>query len=187
MLAFTQRTLCCTIHQPSAAVFQTFDKLLLLCKGQTLYFGPVKKCREHFEEIGFTSMQANPAEFVIAIATEISSSDSHDRTRGVFHLSDDDKVALSLDEVASKATLRLPQSDRDVISNPPRASAASFSASYATQLTVEVSEIVNCLPTIMILLRRDLLGMSRRSFWPAVTVRTTLVGIFIGLEILSLL
>lgn len=38
------QAILCTIHQPSAILFQRFDRLLLLAKGgQTVYFGPIGK------------------------------------------------------------------------------------------------------------------------------------------------
>ena len=41
-----------SIHQPSAATFQLFDKLLLLSQGQTCYFGSVSKVSPFFSSIG---------------------------------------------------------------------------------------------------------------------------------------
>lgn len=35
------QAILCTIHQPSAMLFQRFDRLLLLLKGRTIYFGDV--------------------------------------------------------------------------------------------------------------------------------------------------
>lgn len=38
-LAKSGQAVLCTIHQPSAMLFQRFDRLLLLEKGRTVYFG----------------------------------------------------------------------------------------------------------------------------------------------------
>ena len=43
MLAETGRSVVVTIHQPRSEIFHSFDKILLLCRGQVAYFGsPVK-------------------------------------------------------------------------------------------------------------------------------------------------
>jgi ABC-type multidrug transport system ATPase subunit len=67
-LALCGRTLLCAIHQPSAAVFHRFDKLLLLSQGHAIYFGPTSRCRTHFEALGYTFAQTNPADFALAVA-----------------------------------------------------------------------------------------------------------------------
>ncbi|CAM9737972.1 unnamed protein product [Ascophyllum nodosum] len=47
-VAATQRTVICTIHQPSTYLFEMFDALLLLKKGgQTVFFGPLGDNSEH--------------------------------------------------------------------------------------------------------------------------------------------
>lgn len=43
------RTVICTIHQPSAAIFQKFDDVFLLANGYLTYSGPVKQMPEFFE------------------------------------------------------------------------------------------------------------------------------------------
>ncbi|KAM6506713.1 Multidrug resistance protein [Fusarium solani] len=62
----------CTIHQPSAMLFQRFDRLLLLAKGgKTVYFGDVGKNSEvmtaYFERHGAPACppDANPAEWML--------------------------------------------------------------------------------------------------------------------------
>jgi len=71
-LANNNRTVICTIHQPTPATFALFDKLLLLAMGRTCYFGDVKDAPEYFVKMGYTwdsrKNGANPAEFVVAVA-----------------------------------------------------------------------------------------------------------------------
>ena len=53
-----------TIHQPSNKTYELFDKVMLLAKGQTVYFGPRDRLTEHFESLGFPCPQfANPADY----------------------------------------------------------------------------------------------------------------------------
>ncbi|CAG8978076.1 hypothetical protein HYALB_00000748 [Hymenoscyphus albidus] len=57
-----------SIHQPSTTTFQLFDKLLLLSKGRSHYFGPVQDIESHFKANGFPlPMHMNPAEFLLEL------------------------------------------------------------------------------------------------------------------------
>jgi ATP-binding cassette subfamily G (WHITE) protein 2 (PDR) len=78
------QAILCTIHQPSAMLFQRFDRLLFLAKGgRTVYFGPVgessKTLTSYFERHGAASCPpaANPAEWMLEVigAAPGSSSD----------------------------------------------------------------------------------------------------------------
>lgn len=64
----------CTIHQPSAMLFQRFDRLLLLEKGgRTVYFGEIgdnsETMRSYFERNGRHRCpdEANPAEWMLEV------------------------------------------------------------------------------------------------------------------------
>ena len=70
-LAAAGQAILCTIHQPNAALFENFDRLLLLQRGgQTVYFGPIGKdalvlrnyLKEHGAEAGKSD---NVAEFML--------------------------------------------------------------------------------------------------------------------------
>ena len=45
--------ICCTIHQPSTAVFNGFDRIMLLSKGRIAYLGPAGKTASYFASIGY--------------------------------------------------------------------------------------------------------------------------------------
>lgn len=70
-LADSGMTILCTIHQPSALLFEQFDRLLLLQRGgQVVYFGPIgydaKHILQYFAERGAPApADANPAEFML--------------------------------------------------------------------------------------------------------------------------
>jgi ATP-binding cassette subfamily G (WHITE) protein 2 (PDR) len=67
----------CTIHQPSAILFQEFDRLLFLAKGgRTVYFGDIGKnsrtLLEYFESSGARKCgdEENPAEYMLEIVNQ---------------------------------------------------------------------------------------------------------------------
>jgi ATP-binding cassette subfamily G (WHITE) protein 2 (PDR) len=88
-LADNGQAVLATIHQPSAILFQEFDRLLFLAKGgKTVYFGDIGKNSEtllnYFESNGAEKCDddANPAEYMLTMvgagATGKSTKDWHD-------------------------------------------------------------------------------------------------------------
>ncbi|KZT26095.1 pleiotropic drug resistance ABC transporter [Neolentinus lepideus HHB14362 ss-1] len=88
-LADRGQAILCTIHQPSAELFQVFDRLLLLRKGgQTVYFGNLGRQAttmiDYFEKHGSRKCDSseNPAEFMLDVigagATASTDKDWHD-------------------------------------------------------------------------------------------------------------
>ncbi|XP_065846979.1 ABC transporter G family member 22-like isoform X2 [Euphorbia lathyris] len=63
------KTVITTIHQPSSKIFSKFDKLILLGKGRSLFFGKPSEAMPYFSSIGYSPLIAmNPAEFLIDLA-----------------------------------------------------------------------------------------------------------------------
>eukprot|EP00736_Rhodelphis_marinus_P010117 Rmarinus@m.24807 len=65
------RTTFITIHQPSAELFQLFDKVVLLNKGETVYFGPASSIVDYFTSAPLNYELArfeNPADFIIKVS-----------------------------------------------------------------------------------------------------------------------
>ena len=59
-----------SIHQPSTATFNLFDKLLLMSQGKTHYFGGVEGVAAHYEALGYQMpVHVNPAEFVLEMVS----------------------------------------------------------------------------------------------------------------------
>lgn len=71
-LANQNRTVICTIHQPSDQTFALFDVLLLLAKGRVIYFGRVSEAIDYFMNNSPYHFPyrtgSNPADYVIAVA-----------------------------------------------------------------------------------------------------------------------
>jgi ABC-type multidrug transport system ATPase subunit len=70
-LANQNRTVICTIHQPSPRTYFLFDKLLLLAHGKVIYFGPARDVVSYFVTSPYAYKYVrgtNPADFVISVA-----------------------------------------------------------------------------------------------------------------------
>lgn len=78
-LADNGQAVLCTIHQPSAILFQQFDRLLFLRKGgKTVYFGNIgdnsRTLLDYFENNGARKCgeDENPAEYMLEIVGDFS-------------------------------------------------------------------------------------------------------------------
>jgi ABC-type multidrug transport system ATPase subunit len=49
-----------SIHQPSTATFELFDKLMLLSRGKVSYNGPVKEVKDYLAGLGYNVSTENP-------------------------------------------------------------------------------------------------------------------------------
>lgn len=69
-LSGTGATVIATIHQPSAATFQCFQRLLLLASGKACYAGPISSTQPqaYFGDAGYPCPEFhNPADFVLEV------------------------------------------------------------------------------------------------------------------------
>jgi hypothetical protein len=69
-LTTTNKTIICTVHQPSDDMLEIWDNLILLSSGQIVYSGPIRLLDDHLKRIGFRTpeySQQNPVEFALEL------------------------------------------------------------------------------------------------------------------------
>lgn len=70
-LAAEGRTIICTIHQPSALIFETFDHIYALAEGQCIYQGSHSNVVPFLSQLNLVCPPFNnPADFLLEIATD---------------------------------------------------------------------------------------------------------------------
>ncbi|KAL8681770.1 MAG: hypothetical protein Q9186_002159 [Xanthomendoza sp. 1 TL-2023] len=95
-----------SIHQPSTATFDLFDKLLLLSAGQTCYFGSVSSTRPYMEARGSPiPLYVNPAEFLLDLTSSDFANDSHEANANIARLHADWRDCPDAESLASSMPL----------------------------------------------------------------------------------
>ncbi|KAJ1642731.1 ATP-binding cassette transporter snq2 [Coemansia asiatica] len=138
-LAADGQTILCTIHQPSALLFEQFDRLLLLVRGgHTVYFGDLgrdaEKLIRYFEDHGAEKCppDANPAEYILDVVG--SSNPSADKSWPEIWSQSDEKTLVD-QEIA-----RINQLKHDSPSDDPEASLDN-SRKYARLLPFQIQVV----------------------------------------------
>ncbi|XP_031640929.1 ATP-binding cassette sub-family G member 1 [Contarinia nasturtii] len=68
-LAAQGRTIICTIHQPSARLFQQFEQVYILAMGECLYQGGTEKIVPYLQSVNLPCpMYHNPADYIVELA-----------------------------------------------------------------------------------------------------------------------
>ncbi|CAF3970886.1 unnamed protein product [Adineta steineri] len=70
-LAMQGKTIITSIHQPSSQIFQSFDQLILLADGKTIFMGKPSDALPYFATLGHQSPpQYNPADYVMDLVNQ---------------------------------------------------------------------------------------------------------------------
>lgn len=141
-LADHGQAVLCTIHQPSAILFQQFDRLLLLAKGgKTLYFGPIgessKTFTGYFERNGARTCgpDENPAEWMLEVTGAASGSQCSQDWVAIWNESAERRtVKTELAQMREKLSLQSPRIDDPDALRP-------FATSFTTQLRVVLPRV----------------------------------------------
>ena len=73
------RTVLCTIHQPSSAIFNSFDRIILIAEGRVAFAGDTERALEFFASQGYECPRNyNPADFLVAIMATGSRTENGD-------------------------------------------------------------------------------------------------------------
>lgn len=141
-LADNGQAVLCTIHQPSATLFQEFDRLLLLdMGGKTVYFGNIGDSSEtlssYFERNGARpcSRDENPAEWMLDIIGAAPGSETTQDWPKIWNHSEERKTVK-----AELAHMKRTLSQQSVPAIDPNA-LRPFAAPFITQLQAVLARV----------------------------------------------
>lgn len=130
------QAILCTIHQPSAMLFQRFDRLLFLAKGgKTVYFGDIgpksSTLADYFEKNGAPKLppNANPAEWMLEVIGAAPGSHSEIDWPAVWRDSPERQGVLN-----HLAQLKASLSEKPDMSGSGPSSYQEFAAPFGVQL-----------------------------------------------------
>ncbi|WWC68268.1 uncharacterized protein I206_102191 [Kwoniella pini CBS 10737] len=140
------QAILCTIHQPSAILFENFDRLLFLAKGgRTVYFGEVGKGShiliDYFVKNGAPKCPPgeNPAEWMLAaIGAAPGSHTDVDWHQQWLESSERVAVREELDRLKANGP---PAQDQSKVDKADKAAYAEFAAPFGTQFVVVLKRI----------------------------------------------
>lgn len=144
-LADNGQAILCTIHQPSAHLFQVFDRLILLAMGgKTLYFGDIGKSSKtvtsYFERHGARpcAEEENPAEWMFQITGASAGSENKQDWSAVWNTSEERnavkaELAHMKDQLSQCPSSSLDASDTDAL--------RPFAATFATQSRIVLKRV----------------------------------------------
>eukprot|EP01122_Echinamoeba_exundans_P006337 TRINITY_DN1758_c0_g1_i1.p1 TRINITY_DN1758_c0_g1~~TRINITY_DN1758_c0_g1_i1.p1 ORF type:complete len:838 (-),score=94.63 TRINITY_DN1758_c0_g1_i1:2209-4722(-) len=156
----------CSIHQPSAQMFEMFDMLMFLVDGQLVYFGPPQQVVVYLESLGFECPPGyNPIDFVMGLIIEEEISGKRDiktRMLDAWESRGGGRFGVSSGEAAAEESDFLTSAQQMANSSTPSAPIGwfqQFRVLYGRANRTAFSSYLQPLPLIQMLLVAVIAGL----------------------------